>query len=66
MRDSKPYGNLALALGMSMLPRAKSRRVAVTTPPKPKQLTEVEAWNKAVDQAKAEKKAARLLKARLK
>lgn len=64
MKDMKPYGNLALALGMSMLTRAKSRRVAVNTPPK--QLTEVEAWNKAVDQAKAEKKAARLLKARLK
>lgn len=64
MRDSKPYVNLGLALGMSMLARAKSRRVAVNTPPKT--LSEVEAWNKAVDQAKAEKKAARLLKARLK
>lgn len=64
MKDIKPFGNLALAMGMSMLTRAKSRRVAVNTPPKT--LSEVEAWNKAVDQAKAEKKAARLLKARLK
>lgn len=66
MKDMKlkPYGNLALAMGMSMLTRGKSRRVAVSTPPET--LSEVEAWNKAVDQAKAEKKAARLLKARLK
>lgn len=64
MRDSKPFGNLGLALGMAMLSRAKSRRVAVD--PKTKRPTEIEAWNEAVEQRKAEKKAARLLKARLK
>ena len=64
MKDSKPYGNLGLALGLAMFHQGVARRS--TTPPKPKVLSEVEAWNKAVDQAKAEKKAARLLKARLK
>lgn len=64
MKSMKPYGNLGLAMGLAMLTRAKSRRVAVNT--SPKTLSEVEAWNQAVDQRKAEKKAARLLKARLK
>ena len=57
MRDANPFGSLG---------RGWSRRVAGDPKPKPKVLTDVEAWNEAVEQRKAEKVAARLLKARLK
>lgn len=55
MRDSRPYGLLAAMLLATKIEQRRGR--AKPAPRQPKPMTEVEAWNAAVDQRKAEKKA---------
>lgn len=54
MRDSRPYGLMAAVLLAHKIEQARGR----TRPPAPpKQLTEREKWNAAVDAKRAKKKA---------
>ena len=54
MRDSRPYGLMAAVLLAHKIEQARGRKRA---PAQPKQLTEREQWNAAVDAKRAAKKA---------
>jgi len=55
MRDARPYGLMAAVLLATKIEQQRGRTKPAPKPQKP--MTEVEAWNAAVDQRKAEKKA---------